>query len=225
MLIEQLETMQTLLEARQNRRSERNQLQALTTQQDSLNELLMRWQSLSATAAYLSCDTALVERFSTDVNTLRNRFASGTDLSVSSIRGLEETFAHIEYDMRGRWSALKLKMVDESLLARAQIIMVIGEPPVKQRLHRMNQEMREYLAPLLPTAAQYQGLRRLLDEMERSVTASLPAMSDSVRAFLEKLSRNEAQLGDITPEILTWCREQGLTEQISLRFSGGSREF
>jgi hypothetical protein len=220
-LIEQLQNMQALLEARNERRNEKRLLQSLSTQEERLSGLLARWQGLAQMATTLGYDEKIIQDFHTEVRAISERFEQGIQLQLADIRYVQETLAKVEDDLRTRWNDQKQHLKDDVLLARARIAFVIGEPQVRMMLQRTFGSINNLLDLPLPSANQYRALEQAWLKLQEELAEALPDMSPQVQIFLEKLATGQATLNDLTQEVFMWCSQQGLLEKITLRFTGG----
>lgn len=57
---------------------------------------------------------------------------------------------------------------------------------------------------------QYAALAAALDVLE--------GLDESKRVFLEKVQNKRATLADLSPELLAWCREEGLADELKIGF-------
>lgn len=220
MLIEQLQRMQRLLEARDERRNEKKVLQALISQEEALTELLARWQDLAQMVGDLGCDATIIQQFRTDIWGLKARFEQGASIQQNEIRQIQETMKEIEDALTVEWLKRSQAIREDVLLARARIASVIGSRQERSTLLRAYGNIDTLLNLSLPTSGQFRTLASAWSQMEQTVEAALPPMSKEVEFFLEKLSMQQATLNDLTPEVITWCREQDLLNKITLHFTG-----
>ena len=221
MLVEQLQRMQALLEARKERRNEREQLRNLTDVEKQLSELEKRWNDLSEVAVFLGYERSTVENLLTFVGTMAERFEQGLPIPKNDIRELQLHIDTIENDLKERWTIKRDDFVADALLARARIALAISTSKVKVALKPIYDEVIRLLGLSLPSVRQLEELKSAASHLEHQVSQALPAMSSEVQVFLEKLSINQAKVSDLTPTIMQWCSDQHLSDQISLRFIGG----
>lgn len=223
MLIEQLQNMQALLEARNDRRNEKKALQSLGSQEETLSRLFARWQELTQIATVLGYNETIVQDFRAEIQAISERFEQGIQLQQSDTRKLQDMITEVENDLGTRWTDQKLRHKDEALLTRARIAFVIGEPQVRVTLQRTVGTINDLLDLPLPSPNQYRTLEQSWSKLQHELAQALPDMSPQVQFFLEKLAIGQTTLNDLTQEIFVWCSKQGLLEKITLRFTGESR--
>jgi hypothetical protein len=218
MLIEQLKTMQQLLEARSEHRNEKKQLQALDDHEKQLKEVLSKWQGVATVASRLGYNGDIVTQVREAALFAETRFKNTTTLAPSDVRSLSNHIEAFKQDAHVRWNTYKNALITDTLQARIQIIYSIGLPTTRGQLLQLNAQLTRLQALDLPSGADLDRLADVVNQIEQTVKEALPEMSAEVADFLERLSTGTARLTDVTPLIVEWCKENGLLDRVTLRF-------
>jgi stress-induced morphogen len=219
MLIERLQEVKELLEARETMRSERQVIQALEARLKAISVLDEKLEGLTVIASDFAPDPEQLRRLRTQVEELRKRFTEPTIPGEKVTSPIKATLDEIETQMNNRWQKHTQSVRQSKQMHKARIVSQIANSQQRIRLAQHSQAVNSKLVQPKPTREVVEGLQQALQALDQQVQEAFPDVPLEVQSFLERLVSQQASLLDATPSVIAWCAKHQLLQRITLKLS------
>jgi hypothetical protein len=219
MLVAQIQTMQTLLEARAQLRDKKKTLDRLTEQEDRLKKIVVTYEDRICLAQKLDPSYAkseIARSVRTALKGVTRRYSQSKVLTREDTVELEDKLRILVNSLKAQWQVKQAELVNEALLSQIDIVRKIGSSNAQSELNTLYEKITKVRQQDLPRAADYDEIIMDINQVKQVIARALPAMTPEIQVFLERLINKRAKLRDVTPEVLEWCRRERLLDWISL---------